>query len=55
MFTLDIDSLDYVTYMIYALDIWSTMGGWLSPDEPVTLESGFLIEVYRPTILVPKI
>ena len=45
MFTLDIDSLDYITYMIYALDICSTMGGWLSSDEPVTLESGFLIEV----------
>ena len=41
MFTLDID---YITYVIYALDICSTMGGWLSSDEPVTLESGFLID-----------
>ena len=46
MFTLDIDTLDYITYMIYALDICSTMGGWLSSDEPVTLESGFLIDYY---------
>ena len=46
MFILDIDGLDHITYiMIYALDICSTMGGWLSSDEPVTLESGFLIEV----------